>query len=104
MEPIRANTKLNIVPYRIYPQVKKIHKKEVYVKKKKKYIGRVLAVRFRTFRFDGTFINFNHAKVITFDKEKKKFLGSRIYGAGQKELKKNNMQMRRTLNYCSALI
>lgn len=95
---------MNIVPYRIYPQKKKIHKKEVYVKKKKKYAGKIIATRLKTRRFDGTYFNFNHAKCIVFDREKKKFLGSRIYGAAQKEVKKNSTQMKRTLNYCSLLI
>jgi ribosomal protein L14 len=58
----------------------------------------------QTLRYDGTYFNFNHAKCIVFDKEKKKFLGSRIYGAAQKELKKNNAQLKRTINYCSLLI
>jgi len=58
----------------------------------------------KTKRFDGSFFNFNHAKCIVFDREKKKFLGSKIYGAAQKELKKNNVQMRRIINYCSLLI
>jgi ribosomal protein L14 len=103
-EPIKANTDVNIVPYTIYPQKKKIHKKEVYVKKKKKYGGKMLAVKAKTLRHDGTYFNFNHAKCIVFDREKKKFAGNRIYGAAQKELKKNGTQMRRIINYCSLLI
>jgi ribosomal protein L14 len=103
-EPIKVNSDVNIVPYRIYPQKKKIHKKEVYVKKKKKYLGKIIATKLKTSRFDGSFFNFNHTKCIVFDRERKKFLGSRIYGAAQKELKKNNTQIRRIMNYCSLII
>jgi ribosomal protein L14 len=67
-------------------------------------MGKIIALRLKTKRYDGTFFNFNHSKCIVFDKEKKKFLGSRIYGAAQKELKKNSAQMKRTLNYSSLLI
>jgi len=44
-EPIIANTNVNIVPYTVYPQKKKIHKRESYVKKKKKYGGKILAIK-----------------------------------------------------------
>jgi ribosomal protein L14 len=103
-EPIRINSDVCISPYRIYPQKKKIHKREVYVKKRKKYLGKIIATRLKTLRFDGTYFHFNHTKCIIFDKERKKFLGSKIYGAAQKELKKNNTQMRRTINYCSLIV
>jgi len=67
-------------------------------------MGKIIATRLKTLRFDGTFFQFNHTKCIVFDKERGKFLGSRIYGAAQKELKKNSAQIRRTLNYCCLLV
>jgi len=71
--PIRVNSDVTIVPYTIYPQKKKIHKKEVYVKKRKKYAGKIIATRRRVGRFDGTFFNFSRTKCVVFDKEKKNF-------------------------------
>ena len=103
-EPILVNSNITIVPTKIYPQKKKIHKKEVYVKKKKKYAGKIIAMCLKTSRFDGSFINFDKLKTIVFDKEKKKFLGSKIYGACQKELRKNNTPMRRIISYSCLLI
>lgn len=39
--PIIVNADINIVPHKIYPQKKKIHKKETYVKKKKKIYRKI---------------------------------------------------------------
>lgn len=64
----------------------------------------MIALRKVTARFDGTFFNFNHAKCIVFDKEKLKYLGTRIYGAAQKELQNNNAQVRRVLHYTCLLL
>jgi hypothetical protein len=76
------------VPYTIYPQKKKRHKREVYVKKKKKYGGKMLAVRKKTARFDGTFFNFNRAKCIVFDREKKKICWKSNLWGSSKGIKK----------------
>jgi len=71
-EKIQINSNVNIVSHRIYPQRKKIHKKEVYVKKRKKYGGKIIATRKKTYRFDGSYFNFNHAKCIVYVKKRKK--------------------------------
>jgi len=67
-------------------------------------LGRIIAVPQQTLRFDGTFFNFNHAKCIVFDKEKLKYLATRIYGAAQKEVQKNSAQVRRVLHYTCLLL
>lgn len=96
-EPIKVNTQINIVPQKLYVIKKKIQKK-------KKYFGKLFATALVTKRYDGSCLKYNNAKCIIFDKEKYKFLGSRIYCSAQKEVKKNNPSIRRVFGLVSAML
>jgi hypothetical protein len=47
---------------------------------------------------------FKAFKCAIFDKEKDKFLGSRLYGKGQKEIKKNATPIRRVFSLVSGML
>lgn len=79
-------------------------KSNIKINKKGVYFALIISKKKRTTRLDGTIVVFDSNRALLFD-DKKKFLGTRIYGPITKEIKNSkSMYIQRIVNYSKGTI